>query len=52
MKRINFFIDLTSLELLKGLPGTLSEHIRQAIRDYLRKTITVGASSSKRKRGE
>lgn len=51
MKRINFFIDETMLMQLKSLPGTLTEHIRRAIYEYLLnlQSQNVSASESKRK---
>ena len=51
MKRINFFIDEQILERLTSLPGTLSEHIRQAIYDYLLKLQKQNISGSTSNKG-
>jgi len=46
MKRINLFLDETEIEYLKRLPGTLTEHIRRAIYEYLQKLSTQNVSAS------
>jgi len=46
MKQLHFLIDETILEHLKSLPGTVTEHIRQAIWEYLRKIHTESVSTS------
>lgn len=47
MKDYHFLIDETMLEHLKSLPGSVTEHIRQAIWDYLRKKQNISSSLSK-----
>lgn len=52
MKRINAYIDETMFDRLKGLSGTLSEHLRTAISEYLQKKlheIDISVSKSQRK---
>lgn len=51
MKRINAFITQAQFFFLTALSGTLSEHIRRAIDDYIQKmkNLNVSASQSKRK---
>ena len=53
MVRFNFLIDEAMLEHLEALPGTVTEHIRQALYDYLLKlqAHNVSASQSTRKEG-
>ena len=46
MVRFNFLIDEGMLEHLKSLPGTVTEHIRQAIYDYLQKMHVINSASS------
>jgi hypothetical protein len=48
MKRINLLIDETMFDHLKSLPGTMTEHIRQAIYKYLLELSTQSMSSSKK----
>lgn len=48
MIRKHFYLDQEQIDFLKSLPGTVSEHIRQAINDYKEKRINVSASESKR----
>ena len=52
MVRFNFFIDEAMLEHLEVLPGTVTEHIRQALYDYLLKLQTHNASASQSTRKE
>lgn len=51
MKRINAFITAAQFFFLATLSGTLSEHIRRALDDYIQKIkeVSVSASQSKRK---
>lgn len=49
MVRINLFIDDSHFIQLKGMPGTISEHVRVAIREYLKNLYNVSSSESKRK---
>ena len=51
MKRINFLIDDTMLSQLKSIPGTMTEHIRRAIYEYLQKLSALNASASQSKKG-
>jgi len=52
MIRKTFFLDKEQIDYLESLPGTSSEHIRQAINDYKEKHQNVSASESKRKEDE
>lgn len=54
MKRINLYIDEKSFNQLKALPSTISENVRSAVYEYLRKLkeYDSSASQSKRKDGE
>lgn len=52
MTRINLFIDDSDFLKLKSLPGTLSDHIRFAIRDYLKNLYKVNVSASESERGD
>ena len=46
MKRINFLIDEAMLEHLEALPGTLSQHLREALYQYLLKLQQQNVSQS------
>ena len=46
MIRKTFFLDKEQIDFLKSLPGTSSEHIRQAINEYKKKQQNVSASQS------
>lgn len=50
MKRINLYIDDTMFSHFKNLPGTLSEHIRVAMYEYLQKLKEFNATASQSKR--
>lgn len=54
MKRINAFITEAQFFFLTNLSGTLSEHIRRALDDYMQKlrALNVSSSQSNRKEGE
>ena len=52
MERVDFLLDETQLKFLKKLPGTLSEHIRTAINNYIRKIQSEGMSASQSKGSE
>ena len=52
MKRINLLIDETMFSHFKQLPGTLTEHIRRAMYEYLQKLHKENTSSSASKRGD
>ncbi|HZX15000.1 MAG TPA: hypothetical protein VFF49_11450 [Thermodesulfobacteriota bacterium] len=52
MRRINLFIDDKDFSLLEELPGTISETIRIAIREFLQKLYKVNVSASKSKTKE
>ena len=54
MKRIDAYIHEIQYFFLTSLPGTLSEHIRRALDDYIEKVkaLKVSASTSKRKEAE
>ncbi len=48
MERINVFLSTLTLKRLKELPGTISEHIRRAIDEYLTKYSDSSTSRSKK----
>ena len=60
IRRVDFLIDREQIEFLNSLPGTVSEHIRFAIAQYIhrlkqeevRLARNASASASKRKEGE
>lgn len=52
MQRVNFFLDLRSIVFLRKLPGTLSEHLRKAVREYIDKFRVNNASGSASTRKE
>lgn len=53
MHRINFYIARKKLDFLQELEGTISEHLRNAVDDYIeKKSINTSASQSKRKAGD
>lgn len=54
MHRVNFFISSESMYFLDALPGTLSEHLRRAVDDYIIKIkgTKVSESVSKKKESE
>ena len=52
LKRIDINIDELLLKNFRELPGTLTEHIRQAMYDYLKKIEESRISSSRSKGGE
>ena len=52
MRRLNLFIDDETFIKLKTLPGTMTEHIKIAIRDYLKDLYKVSASASQSQRKE
>lgn len=47
MIRKTYFLEQEQVDFLKSLPGTESEHLRQAINDYKKKQENVSASQSK-----
>ena len=49
MNRINFLIDDVMLMQLKSLSGTMTEHIRRAIYEYLQKLSIQNVSASQSK---
>ena len=44
MKRVNVYIPQDLLELLEKHPGTMSEHIRRAVSEYVVKLFNVSTS--------
>lgn len=52
MQRINLFIDDSDYITLKQLPGTLTEHVKQAIKEYLNSLYKVNVSASQSKNGQ
>jgi len=49
MVRKAFFLDQEQIDFLESLPGTASEHVRQAINQYKERYFNTSASESKRK---
>ncbi len=49
MRRFNFFLDEERIDFLEKLPGTISEHIRRAIDEFIEREKTKGISASKSK---
>ena len=47
MKRLNLLVDDDLFIEFKSLPGTMSEHIKNAMREYLKSLYSVSASKSK-----
>lgn len=52
MHRINLYIEEVTYIKLKGLPGTLTEHVKRAIDEYLQNMYKVNVSASQSKRGD
>lgn len=54
MIRINVYVDEKYFNELKDLPGTISENIRFAIKEYIRsqRALNSSASASERKESE
>ena len=55
MKRVSLFLDESQIKALENLPGTSSEHVRQAINDYLKKMspqATTSPSTQKERKNE
>lgn len=46
MKRIDFYVDDPLFIKLKSLPGTISEHLRVAVKKYLDEMYQVNISAS------
>jgi len=47
MKRINVFLDIKQLKFLESQSGTISEHIRRAVEDYIKAIQLKSVSASK-----
>lgn len=52
MERFEFLISSEQLKFLKGLPGTVAEHIRRAVDEYIQKVRGISASTSASKEVE
>lgn len=52
MVRKHIFLDKIQIDFLDSLSGTLSENIRQAIREYMFRLTVEDVSASKSKRKE
>lgn len=52
MKRINLYIEDSMFIQLKGLPGTMTENVKAALRDFLKEIYIVNASTSQSTRKE
>jgi hypothetical protein len=50
MRRIDLYVDDPTFIKLKGLPGTISEHVRSAIKQYLDRLYQVNISASQSRR--
>ncbi len=46
MRRVNHFLDVKQVEFLEDLPGTISEHIRRAVEQYIDKVKGDKSSAS------
>lgn len=51
-KRLDLYVEDITYIKLKGLPGTMTEHIKQAIHEYLKNLYKVNVSASQSKRGD
>ena len=51
MKRINLYISEDQLQFLEDYPGTISEHVREAIDDWMAKKKNLNVSISPTKGG-
>ena len=51
MIRMNLLMDQDTVSFLKSLPGTVSEHIRRAIDEYIEKIKSQKISASQSKKG-
>ena len=49
MERVNFFLSPEKVSFLKSLPGTMTEHIRRAIDEYIDRLKGSEASASQSK---
>lgn len=52
MRRINLYIEEVTYIKLKGLPGTITEHVKRALDEYLKNLYKVNISASQSKRGD
>ena len=54
MKRVNLYLSEEQLQFLKEYPGTISEHIREAIDNWItqKKNLNVSISPTKGGRNE
>ena len=46
MRRVDLYLSQEQVDFLKNLPGTISEHIRKAVDEYIDKLHVVSASAS------
>ena len=53
-KRLDLYVEENTYIKLKGLPGTITEHVKRAITEYLDNMykVNVSASQSQRKGGK
>ena len=49
MKRFNMFLERSQLEFLEKLPGTISEHVRMAVLEYIERHTPKAITSPSRK---
>lgn len=53
LQRINIFLSNEQISFLKSLAGTISEHIRRALDEYIEKIKPLASrASASKKRGE
>ncbi len=54
MERVDFLLEKAYKKFLEGLPGTLSDHLRRAVDEYIKrlKSDKTSASLSQEKDGE
>jgi hypothetical protein len=47
VKRINFNIGLSELEMIESFGGTVSSHLNIAIKNYIKKTLSNSVATTK-----
>ena len=52
MRRVDLYLDDSLFIKLKSLPGTISEHVRIAVKKYLDEMYQVNISASKSRKEE
>lgn len=52
MRRIDVYVEDITYISLKGLPGTISDHVKRALEQYLKDMYKINVSGSKSKVGD